>query len=313
MSRIIVVSNRMSVSIEKHSGEFHSYRSVGGLATGIASLPESLEKIWIGWPGIHEEEVSQKEKKEITETLRQKNCYPVFVPQKQFDDYYEGFANKTIWPLFHYFTQYCIYDEHLWQAYKQVNQLFCDKVTELVVPDDYIWVHDYQLMLLPGMLRQNLPAAKIGFFLHIPFPSFELFRLIPYRSEILEGLLGADLVGLHTYDYVRHFISSACRIAGLEHNLGKLSTDNRIVKVDAFPMGINYNKYRNAINNGVIALEISGISKKINQGDKLEINIEEGCIKNLSTNEEIRIKPLPEFIKNILDMGGLIPSIKRKN
>jgi trehalose 6-phosphate synthase/phosphatase len=121
---------------------------------------------------------------------------------------------------------------------------------------DDIWIHDYQLMLLPKMLKENRAELEIGFFLHIPWPSFELFRLLPWRKEIIEGLLGADLIGFHTYDYVRHFLSSASRTAGLEHTLNKISIGKRIVKVDAFPMGINYKKYSEAINDTGVKKEI---------------------------------------------------------
>ena len=169
--------------------------------------------------------------------------------------------------------------------YKQVNEIFCDEVIKLAKPSDRIWVHDYQLMLLPQMIRERVPEAKIGFFLHIPFPSFELFRLLLWREEILNGLLGADLIGFHTYDYVRHFLSSVSRIAGLEHGLGRLNVGNRVVKVDAFPMGINYEKYSRAAKTADTQKEIGKIRRKV--GDrKIIISVDrldyaKGIIKRL--------------------------------
>jgi trehalose 6-phosphate synthase/phosphatase len=147
----------------------------------------------------------------------------------------------------------------------QVNKAFCDEVMNIARPGDCIWVHDYQLMLLPQLLRQQLPDSEIGFFLHIPWPSFELFRLLPWREQILNGLLGGDLIGFHTYDYVRHFLSSISRIIGLEHTLGNVSVANRFVKVDAFPMGIDYEKYSRAIDDPRVEKEANKIRKRIGQ------------------------------------------------
>ena len=237
--------------------------SPGGLATGLASLPESYERLWMGWPGITNEKLGTQQKNQIRERLSAENCHPIFLSKKQIEQYYRGFCNKTIWPLFHYFSARTVYEERFWKTYKQVNQTFCDQVMKIARPHDYIWVHDYQLMLLPQLLRQKLPELAIGFFLHIPWPSFELFCLLPWRQEILNGLLGADLIGFHTYDYVRHFISSMCRMTGFEHTLGKVSIGNRIVKIDAFPMGIDYEKYSKAINDTGVEKEVQRILQKV--------------------------------------------------
>jgi trehalose 6-phosphate synthase/phosphatase len=246
MPRLIVVSNRLPVSISKTKSGLKIRPSAGGLATGLSCLPDEYEHSWIGWPGGTGEKYSAADKNEVEKKLNGINCRPVFLSSAQVENYYEGFSNRTVWPLFHYFPTYTIYEDRFWQYYATVNELFCEHVLEQAQPDDFIWVHDYHLMLLPRMLRARLPQATIGFFLHIPFPSSELFRLLPWRKEILEGLLGADLIGFHTYDYVRHFLSSVCRIVGLEHHLGVLSVKDRIIKVDSFPMGIDYDTYAQA-------------------------------------------------------------------
>jgi len=263
MERLLVVANRLQFSITKRAGEFHFRPSPGGLATGLSSLPKSYERLWIGWPGITSEKLTANDKEQIKRKLTAENCHPIFLSQKQIDNYYLGFCNETIWPLFHYFPLRTIYENRFWKTYKQANQTFCDEVTKIAKSGDYIWVHDYQLMLLPKLLRERLSGLRIGFFLHIPWPSFELFRLLPWREEILEGLLGADLIGFHTYDYVRHFLSSVCRIVGLEHTLGKLTVGNRVVRIDAFPMGINYEKYSQAINNTGVKKEVDKILQKV--------------------------------------------------
>src|SRR5690606_18803079 len=126
--------------------------------------------------------------------------------------YYEGFSNETLWPVFHYFPSYAHYEQDYWDCYQSVNEKFKESILKILEPGDTLWIHDYQLLLLPGMIRQEMPDVTIGFFLHIPFPSLEIFRLIPWRTEILEGMLGSDLIGVHTFDDARHFISSATRL-----------------------------------------------------------------------------------------------------
>ncbi len=266
MSRLLVVSNRLPVSVTKRANQLNFQPSVGGLATGLASFRESHQSRWIGWPGIAKDKISREQKEQIVNSLKEHNCHSVFLSTKDVRNFYYGFCNKTIWPLFHYFPLYTAYEDRYWQAYKNVNKAFCETVVKIAGPDECIWIHDYQLMVLPQLVREKLPNARIGFFLHIPFPSFELFRLLPWRKEILKGLLGADLIGFHTYDYVRHFLSSTSRIIGTEHSMGALAIDDRIVKADAFPMGIDYDRYSAAAEDPTVKKMLSTIRKKV--GDR---------------------------------------------
>jgi len=265
MGRLLVIANRLPFNVTKRAGDFHFRPSPGGLAGGLCSLPESCQRLWIGWPGITSEKLSAEDKGRIRQKLAAENCSPVFLSQKQIADYYLGFCNKTIWPLFHYFPVRTIYEDRYWKTYKHVNETFCEEVTKVARSGDCIWVHDYQLMLLPQLLREKLSDPQIGFFLHIPWPSSELFRLLPWRQEILNGLLGADLIGFHTYDYVRHFLSSLCRILGLEHTLGEVRADSRVAKVDAFPMGIDHQKYSQAINDAGVRKEADKILQTVGE------------------------------------------------
>lgn len=258
MSQLIIVSNRLPISIAIKRDDLYFQPSVGGLATGLGSFYKSYQSLWIGWPGISREKMKGKEK-DIESRLLSENCYPVFLSQRDLENYYYGFSNKTIWPLFQYFTQYTVYDKNLWAAYKRVNEIFCDVVVNVAKSEDIIWIHDYHLMLLPKLIRERLPDITIGFFLHIPFPSFEMFRLLPWRTEIIEGFLGADLVGFHTYDYVRHFLDSVRRLLGYEHSFNQITADNRVVKVDAFPMGINYERFATAVQSSEVQKEIRRI------------------------------------------------------
>ncbi|HEX8356034.1 MAG TPA: bifunctional alpha,alpha-trehalose-phosphate synthase (UDP-forming)/trehalose-phosphatase, partial [Segetibacter sp.] len=168
---------------------------------------------------------------------------PVFLTETEIKEFYEGFSNETLWPTFHYFSQYAVYEQTYWEAYVKVNEKFCAQIIKNAQPTDTIWIHDYQLLLLPSLVREHLPDITIGFFQHIPFPSYEVFRLLPWRKSILQGMLGADLIGFHTYDDVRHFVSSVKYIVGHSSTHGIIDTGDRSVMTDAFPMGIDYEKY----------------------------------------------------------------------
>ncbi len=242
---LYIISNRLPVKVGRADDDFVYERSEGGLATGLGSLTNFGEKHWIGWPGIFVDE--DQEKKQIQEKLAGENFSPVFLSEAQISDYYEGYSNTVIWPLCHYFYTYIQYESRFWESYQEVNQLFCDVTAKLLKPGDMVWVQDYQLMLLPNLLRERIDGISIGYFHHIPFPSYELFRVLPERAEILKGLLGADLIGFHTHDYMRHFISAAYRVLGLDCNLDEINIGERMVHVDAFPMGINYKLHNNAI------------------------------------------------------------------
>ena len=207
MSKLIIVSNRLPVTVKKSKGKFKFQQSVGGLVTGVGSLKMAKEQIWAGWPGITFSGYKSKvDTKKLKELLVDQSYYPVFLSKSDIENYYHGFCNEVIWPLFHYFVQYALYEKKFWESYKRVNETFSKAVLEVAGNDDVIWIHDYHLMLLPELVRKRLPGAKIGFFLHIPFPSSEIFRLIPWCGEILKGLLGADLIGFHTFDYAVTFL-----------------------------------------------------------------------------------------------------------
>lgn len=241
MSKTILVSNRLPISLRHRNGKFEFKPSTGGLATGLGSIYKEGENIWIGWPGNTVEDADQRA--EITLELGELKMAPVFLSKADVEEFYEGFSNETLWPAFHYFTQYMVYNPKHWEAYVRVNQKFCDAILKKAGPDDTIWVHDYQLLLLPQMLREALPNATIAFFQHIPFPSYEIMRMIPWRKEILEGVCGADLIGFHTYDDMRHFLSAVSRITGMSSESGYIQAENRIINVDSFPMGIDYDKF----------------------------------------------------------------------
>jgi trehalose 6-phosphate synthase/phosphatase len=277
MKRLIIVSNRLPVNVETTDDEIQVIQSVGGLATGMSSVSESYNNLWIGWSGLTTGQVDKKTEQMVDQQLTEMNYLPIHLSTEDMDGFYFGFSNKTIWPLFHYFTQYVHYDDQDWETYRKVNQQFADKILETATEDDLVWIHDYQLLLVPQMLREKKPKMSIGFFLHIPFPSYEIFRILPWRKEIIEGLLGADLIGFHTFDYQRHFLSTVRRLLGFEVNFNEISHGHRVIKTDIFPMGIDYEKFYNA------SLE----QKKRAVKDKSKVQRE--MEKYILTNPEIKL------------------------
>ena len=245
-SRQIIVSNRLPYRVDvDESGEVSMTRSAGGLATALGPLHERSGNLWIGWAedaGERDAAVAVR----MDAALAERACMPIHLEEDDAALYYEGFSNSTLWPLFHGFPQNTHFDQKAWEAYVRVNERFCDAVVAVARPGDVVWVQDYHLMLLPSLVRAAVPEAQVGFFLHIPFPDYETFRMLPWRAELVHGVLGADLIGFHAYDYVRHFLSSCRRIAGLENRTGTLTVEGRLVQADAFPLGIDYERFRHA-------------------------------------------------------------------
>lgn len=245
MGKILIVSNRLPVTIAMEGKTFTVNPSVGGLATGVQTVCENNNSVWIGWPGFDAQSVTPEMLGMIEGELSKLDCCPVYIEQEDIDAYYYGFSNRTIWPIFHYFMQHTEFENSYWESYVRVNKIFAEGVLKNLEEGDTVWIHDYQLLLLPQMIREAVPNVSIGYFLHIPFPSYEVFRVLPWRNELIEGMLGADLIGFHTYDYERHFFSCVKRLLGCETFFNQLLYKGRTVKVDTFPMGIDYEKFSN--------------------------------------------------------------------
>ena len=246
MAKNIIVSNRLPVQITKVENSYRFSSTSGGLATGMKTVHEHKNSLWVGWPGIDIDEIENDNWKPLEKKLIKNNYTPVPLNKEEVDNFYYGLANKCLWPLFHYFIEFSIFNKSHWKSYFDVNQKFADIVLEKISPGDTVWIHDYQLLLCPQMIKDVRPDVNIGFFLHIPFPSFEIFQIFPWREELLRGMLGADLIGFHTFDYERHFLSSVKRILRLDVNFNRVINGLREVVVNTFPMGIDFDKFYNA-------------------------------------------------------------------
>ncbi len=309
MPKTIIVSNRLPLRVTVKERKMDFNPSEGGLATGLGSIYKEGNNLWLGWPGIAVKKDDNK--KEVTERLKKDNMRPVFLTEQEIEDYYEGFSNETLWPNFHYFNQYCVYNDQFWDAYQKVNLKFAKEIIAVADPGDKIWIHDYQLLLLPQMVRERLPESSIGFFLHIPFPSYESFRILPWRREILNGMLGADFLGFHTYDDMRHFLSSVNRLAGYGNAQGQVSVGGRKVLADALPMGIDYDKYAETaaapetLERQVRYRTSLGDQKFILSIDRLDYS--KGIPQRLKAFE-LFLEEHPEFLEKVSILMIVVPS-----
>ncbi len=252
--RLVIVSNRLPFTARAENGQLQFQTSAGGLVSGLSTYLDSLRDatplqqahLWVGWPGVTIPPALQRELGR--RARREFSAYPVYLDEATMDRFYHGFCNRTLWPLFHYFPALASFEEDDWRTYQHVNQVFCDHLRKILQPDDVVWIHDYHLMLLPRLLKQQFPTLPIGFFLHIPFPSFEILRQMPgaWREALLTGLLGADLVGFHLPDYATHFLSAAREFLGWKERRGIVQTPTHAAHIGAFPMGIDYEKFSRA-------------------------------------------------------------------
>ena len=236
--RLIVVSNRLPVTLRREEDGWQESKSAGGLATAMNPILQRTNGIWIGWSG-DSSGIEDEERENILKRWREEeNCIAVDLPAEILQGFYEGFSNQTLWFLFHQFPGFLNFSTEDWEAYVRANEIFRDAVLENLRPNDLVWIHDYQLMLLPQMIREAVPDARIGFFLHIPFPPSGIFRILPHREEVLGGLLGADYIAFHTHSYLQNFRTSLLRILGVHSQMDRIIVGNRQVRLEAQPIGI---------------------------------------------------------------------------
>ncbi|KAK4177898.1 glycosyl transferase [Triangularia setosa] len=312
--RLLLISNRLPITIKRtDDGQYSFSMSSGGLVTGLSGLSKATSFQWYGWPGL---EVPEAEIGPMREQLKEKyNAYPVFVDDELADRHYNGFANSILWPLFHYHPGEITFDESAWAAYRDVNRLFAKEVVKDVQDGDLVWVHDYHLMLLPQMLREEIGNSKknvkIGFFLHTPFPSSEIYRILPVREQLLLGILECDLIGFHTYDYARHFLSSCSRILSTPTTPNGVDWNGRFVTVGAFPIGIDPEKFVEGLKKPSVQARIAALKRKF-EGVKLIVGVDrldyiKGVPQKLHALE-VFLTEHPEWIGKIVLVQVAVPS-----
>lgn len=238
---MIVVSNRLPITLTRDAGRLKVQRSAGGLASALEAVLARRGGTWVGWPGIAAEAPV-----EIPPTAAAAyRIVPVPMSRAEVRGFYQGFANATLWPLFHGFPTRARFDRRFWETYGAMNRRFAMVTAETAAGADLVWIHDYQLMLTPAALRERLSSTRVAFFLHIPFPPFDVFRLLPWDREILRGLLGCDLIGFHSQGYVRNFIDSCERLLGVrvDHDAQLIEYGGRTVRIGAFPLGIDFDAF----------------------------------------------------------------------
>ncbi|ODV97741.1 hypothetical protein PACTADRAFT_47599 [Pachysolen tannophilus NRRL Y-2460] len=310
---VLVVSNRIPITIKKkESGDYGYAMSSGGLVTALQGLKQSFK--WFGWPGL---EVPEEEQKKVNAELQEKfKCIPIYLSDEIADLHYNGFSNSILWPLFHYHPGEMNFDENSWAAYIEANKSFAESIITFVKENDLVWVHDYHLMLLPQMLRSKIDElgiknVKIGFFLHTPFPSSEIYRILPVRKEILEGVLSCDLIGFHTYDYVRHFLSSVQRILNVNTLPNGVEYNNKMVHIGAYPIGIDVDKFITGLQKQPVLDRIQILKEKF-KDTKIIVGVDrldyiKGVPQKLHAFE-IFLSEHPEWIGKVVLVQLAVPS-----
>jgi trehalose 6-phosphate synthase/phosphatase len=311
-NRLIVVSNRLPLTLRKTEGGWATERSSGGLATAMNPLLRKNGGDWIGWPGGSLED-DDPERRAILENWQQtEHCIAVDLPTEIATRFYEGFANQALWPIFHNFPSQLKFDPDDWKAYVEANRIFCKAVLDHHQPGDLIWVHDYHLMLLPRMLRNELPDAAIGFFLHIPFPSAEIFAILPRREDLLQGLLGADMLAFQTHGHLQQFRSALLRVLGVESKINEVPIGARIVRLEALPIGIAPEEYTDLLANDAATERYSAEWTERYKGRKVVLAVDrldytKGLPERLRTYARL-LKASPELKDKVILIQIAVPT-----
>lgn len=317
MKRLIIIANRLPIRAAYDEAKQPIFLEAdGGLVSAIKSYIEKSnhtydELFWVG--SLEKQFQSRFQRFQNNAPDSNYQLEAVFVDRNLFNVYYNGFCNSILWPLFHYFPSYVDIQQNSFTAYEKVNKAFADKIGAIAQSGDTIWIHDYHLMLLPAMLRERGLQNKIGFFLHIPFPSYELFRLLPkdWREKIMQGLLATDLAGFHTVDYLNHFIKSARLILGVDDEIGIVSQNGRVTEANFFPISIDFDKFYDAYDLSEVqayreAIRMNSPDKKlIFSIDRLDYT--KGIINRLNIYEYF-LNQHSEYHNQVIFILSLIPS-----
>jgi len=313
--RLLVVSNRLPLTARRVSGRWRGERSAGGLVAAMAPLMADSDGLWLGWPGDALPEEPKGRAKLMAEWEREHGYVAVEIPAKVSRSFYEGYANDTLWPLLHGFPTRVVFNPESWHAYRDANQRFADTVLARQEPDDLVWVHDYQLLLVPQLIREKVRESRIGFFLHIPFPSSEVFRILPEREEVLLGMLGSDAIAFQTHGHLHNFRRSLLQVLGLESQMDRVQVGSRTVLLRALPIGISTEEWER------LSTDDADVSKRIAQleerhkGRKLMIAVDrldytKGIPERLRTFRRL-LKANPSWRGKVTLVQVAVPSRER--
>ncbi|MFH5228526.1 alpha,alpha-trehalose-phosphate synthase (UDP-forming) [Antrihabitans spumae] len=302
-SDFVVVANRLPVDLETlPDGSTRWKRSPGGLVTALEPILRGTQGAWVGWPGVPDVEPEPLIEDGV-------ELHSVPLSAKEVSDYYEGFSNATLWPLYHDVIVKPEYDRKWWSAYVEVNRRFAEATAKVAADGATVWIQDYQLQLVPKMLRMLRPDLTIGFFLHIPFPPVELFMQMPWRTEIVEGLLGADLIGFHLPGGAQNFLYLARRLAGqstsrgsigVRSKLGVVQVGFRTVRVGAFPISIDSGQLDEASKSKSIRDRAKQIRKDLGSPKHIMLGVDR---LDYTKGIDVRLNALRE----LLDEGRVDP------
>lgn len=307
-NRLIVASTRLPVTLTQESSEWKVTPSTGGLVTALAAVKEKRQFTWLGWPGAH---VAVSERPEVASHLARHGAEPVFIDEAHMEGFYEGFSNDMLWPLFHNLTERSTFSRENWASYRAVNRMYAEAIAKVARLGDLIWVHDYQLCLVPEMLREMGLGCPIGFFLHIPFPSADVYRTLPVAEELLRGLLGADVIGFHAYEYVSHFRTATLRVLGLESDAMDIGLPSRKVHLEVMPIGIDPGEVRELLKSPEAVQEQADLERTF-AGKRLIVGVDrldytKGLPLKLLAFEEL-LKEFPEWRENTVLVQIAAPS-----
>ena len=308
--RILLVSNRLPVTAIPSDDEPTLTASQGGLARGLTHIHQLSNSLWIGWSGI-ERDLAATARRGLDRELARRRLVEVPLAREEVAVFYERIANGVLWPMFHDQLEQLPYLVDGWDVYETVNERFADVVAAVYRPGDVIWIHDYHLLPLPALLRARLPDARIGFFLHIPFPSPEIFLALPRRRWLLEGVLAADVVGFHTRRYLTNFVAAASHLLGVRRLVeGTLEYNGRCVDVGAFPMGIDAGAFATRASDRDVAAEV--VRLRSERGVRLLVGVDrldysKGIPHRLLAVERLLIRH-PEWRERLRLVQVAVPS-----
>lgn len=316
--RLIIVSNRLPIVLSKDEGKLDSKPGSGGLVTALAPVLKNRGGMWIGWPGQVDEEDKPQVLQLISNNARKTGftLHPIFLTDEDSKLYYEGFSNQIIWPLFHDLQSECHFDPSYWYSALNVNHKFAEEIMAKLKPNDFIWIHDYHLMLVGQELRKLGVTQKIGFFLHIPFPALDIFVKLPWRFQVLRALLEYDLIGFQTLRDKRNFIQCLKRLLPdvkiiNKRQLHVCQTSTREVRVGAFPISIDYHEFSDMAAGKEVAKQ-AGINLEQLKGQKIvfscdRLDISKGIPYRLEAIRHL-LKNHPETHEKVTFFQVVIPS-----